>query len=259
MLQDAQVIDTHAHLEMSAFDKDRDAVIRRAQDAGVQYIVTVGTTLGECRKAIAVAGRYDSVYAAIGIHPHEVKHIDGQTYDTLRALAKSPKVVAYGEIGLDFFRNLSPRNWQIKRFEEQLEVADALGLPVVIHDREAHPETVNALKHWKGRKKGVIHCFSGDEAMARQCLDMGFYISIPGTITFDKNDRLRSIVRRLPLTSLLVETDCPYLTPVPKRGKRNEPSYVLYTARCVSEIKGLPFEEVARVTSENAKALFGIG
>ena len=259
MPPDALVVDTHAHLEMSAFDRDRDAVIRRAQEAGVRYIVTVGTTLEECRKAIAIAGRYEAVYAVIGIHPHEVKHIDGQTYDALRVLAKSPKVVAYGEIGLDFFRNLSPRKWQIKRFEEQLEVADALGLPVVIHDREAHRETVDALKRWKGKKRGVIHCFSGDEAMARECLDMGFYISIPGTVTFDKNEGLRSIVRLLPLTRLLVETDCPYLTPVPNRGKRNEPSYVIYTARRVSEIKGLPFEEVARVTTEGAKALFGIG
>lgn len=259
MPTDVFVVDTHAHLEMSAFDRDRDAVIRRAQDDGVRYIITVGTTLAECRKAVDIAGRYEGVYAVIGIHPHEVKRIDGRTYDTLRELAKSPKVVAYGEIGLDFFRNLSPRNWQIQRFEEQLEVADALGLPVVIHDRDAHRETLNALKRWPGRRRGVIHCFSGDEAMARQCLDLGFYISIPGTITYDRNERLRSIVRNLPLASLLVETDCPYLTPVPKRGRRNEPSYVLYTARLVSEIKGLPFEEVARATSEGAKALFGIG
>lgn len=259
MPTEALVVDTHAHLEMSAFDRDRDVVIRRAQEAGVRYIVTVGTTLAECRKAIDIAGRYESVYASIGIHPHEVKHIDSKTYDTLRTLAKSPKIVAYGEIGLDFFRNLSPRSWQIKRFEEQLEVADALGLPVVIHDRDAHRETLDTLKRRPGKKRGVIHCFSGDEAMARQCLDMGFYISIPGTVTYEKNERLRSIVRNLPLTSLLVETDCPYLSPVPKRGKRNEPSYVLYTARCISEVKGVPLEEVARVTSEGTKALFGIG
>ena len=244
---------------MREFDRDREDVIRRAANAGVARIVTVGTTLSDCVKAAEIAQRHEGVYAAIGIHPHEVKSIGQATYDKLKVIASRSKVVAYGEIGLDFFRNLSPRKWQIKRFEEQLEVADALGLPVVIHDRDAHRETVDALKRWKGKKRGVIHCFSGDEAMARECLDMGFYISIPGTVTFDKNERLRSIVRLLPLTRLLVETDCPYLTPVPNRGKRNEPSYVLYTARRVSEIKGLPFEEVARVTTEGAKALFGIG
>jgi len=252
------VIDSHAHLEMTPFDRDRDAVVRRAREAGVEIIVTVGTTVEDCRRALDIARRYPDVYAVIGIHPHEVKDIDGTTYDALKEMAGREKVGAYGEIGLEFFRNLSPRATQIRRFGEQLELASELDLPVVIHDREAHRETVELLKGWKGGRRGIIHCFSGDYAMAKQCIGLGFYISIPGTVTFEKNDRLRSIVRELPLDSLLVETDCPYLPPPPFRGKRNEPAYVVHTARKVAEIKGLPFEDVAAVTTANAKAVFGI-
>jgi TatD DNase family protein len=187
-----------------------------------------------------------------------VKDIDDGTYDSLKQMAKNERVVAYGEIGLDFFRNLSPRGVQIHRFREQLDLAGDLGLPVVIHDRDAHRETMNLLKNWKGSRRGVIHCFSGDYLMAKQCIDLGFCISIPGTVTFEKNEKLRSIVRDLPLESLLVETDCPYLTPNPFRGKRNEPAYVVHTARKIAEIKGKDFDEVAAVTTANAKAVFGI-
>ncbi|HTZ40646.1 MAG TPA: TatD family hydrolase [Syntrophales bacterium] len=252
------VIDSHAHLEMAPFDRDRDQVVKRAKDAGVEVIVTVGTTVVDCRKALEITRRYPGVYAVIGIHPHEVKDIKGETYDTLKEMAKHEKVVAYGEIGLDFFRNLSPRGTQIHRFGEQLELASELGLPVVIHDRDAHRETMNLLKGWNGSRRGIIHCFSGDYPMARQCIDLGFCISIPGTVTFEKNENLRSIVRELPLESLLVETDCPYLTPNPFRGKRNEPAYVIHTTRKIAEIKGKTFEEVAAVTTGNAKALFNI-
>ncbi|MEA1936412.1 MAG: TatD family hydrolase [Thermodesulfobacteriota bacterium] len=251
-------IDSHAHLEMKAFDRDRDKVIARAKEAGVDYIVTVGTTLSDCKKAISIANRYESVYAVIGIHPHEVKNIDDSTYESLKEISRADKVVAYGEIGLDFFRNLSPRDVQIKRFGEQLELAGEIGLPVVIHDREAHRETLNILKEWKGNRRGIIHCFSGDYEMAKKCLDMGFYISIPGTITFKKSEKLREIVGKIPIENLLVETDSPYLTPHPKRGKRNEPANVIFTARKVAEIKGLPLEEVGKITSKNTKDVFGI-
>ena len=251
-------IDSHAHLEMKAFDRDRDKVITRAKEASVDYIVTVGTTLDDCRKAISLANKYESIYAVVGIHPHEVKNINNYTYESLKELANNNKVVAYGEIGLDFFRNLSPRDVQIKRFGEQLELASEIGLPVVIHDREAHRETLNILKEWKGNRRGIIHCFSGDYEMAKKCLDMGFYISIPGTITFKKSEKLREIVGKIPIENLLVETDSPYLTPHPKRGKRNEPANVIFTARKVAEIKCLPLEEVGRITSENTKDVFGI-
>jgi TatD DNase family protein len=251
------LIDSHAHLEMKEFDGDRDEVIGRAGQAGVERIITVGTTVSDCEKAVSIACRHEAVYAAIGVHPHEVKGINDKTYDDLKRLAKSEKIVAFGEIGLDFFRNLSPRDVQIKRFGEQLELAGEIGLPIIIHDREAHKETLEMLRGWKG-KQGVIHCFSGDYSMAQECLDMGFCISIPGSVTFGKSEKLQDVVRRIPLNSLLLETDAPYLTPHPNRGKRNEPAYVIHTARKVAEIKGLSYEHVADVSSRNARVLFGI-
>jgi TatD DNase family protein len=250
--------DSHAHLEMKDFDRDRAEVIKRAEDAGVDLIVTVGTTLDDCRKAVSIAGKYKNVYASIGIHPHDVKDINDGTYDALKTLAKMEKVVAFGEIGLDFFRNLSPRETQIRRFGEQLEIAGEIGLPVIIHDRDAHKEAVEMLGKWKRKQRGIIHCFSGDQGMAAKCLDMGFLISIPGAVTFGKSEKLQEVVRYVPVTSLLVETDAPYITPHPNRGKRNEPAYVVHTARKVAEIKGLSLEELASVTYQNTKDVFGI-
>ena len=251
------LIDSHAHLEMEAFDSDRDEVIGRARQAGIDRIITVGTTVNDCRKALSIAHRYEMVYAAVGVHPHEVKDIDEKTYDDLKKMAKADKVVAYGEIGLDFFRNLSPKDIQIRRFGEQLELASEMGLPVIIHDREAHKEILEMLKDWKGRG-GVIHCFSGDYRMAQKCLDMGFYISIPGAITFGKSEKLQEVVKNIPMSCLLLETDAPYLTPHPNRGKRNEPAYVVHTAKKVAELKGFSFEDVASISSQNTRSLFGI-
>ncbi len=250
--------DSHAHLEMNDFDRDRNEVIRRAGEAGVDLIITVGTTLDDCRKAISIANTFKNVYAAIGIHPHEVKDIDETTYENIKMMAKMDKVVAFGEIGLDFFRNLSPRDVQIRRFEEQLELAGEIGLPIIIHDRDAHQETLKMLEGWKGRHRGVIHCFSGDYIMAEKCLDMGFSISITGAVTFGKSEKLQEVVRHVPVTHLLLETDAPYLTPHPHRGKRNEPAYVVHTARKVAEIKGMSLEELTSMTYQNTKSLFGI-
>lgn len=252
------LIDSHTHLEMEEFDKDRDAVVERAKQAGVGLMITVGTSIAYCKKAIDLAGRYPDVYVAVGIHPHDVKDIDEATYDELRKMSASAKVVAFGEIGLDFFRNLSPRQVQIERFGEQLELASEIGLPVIIHDRNAHQETLDMLGSRQGRLSGVIHCFSGDRTMAGKCLDMGFRISIPGTVTFDKAEELRHVVQYVPLECLLVETDAPYLAPQPHRGKRNEPAYVAKTAAKIAELKGCSYEEVACRTTENAKALFSL-
>jgi TatD DNase family protein len=243
---------------MGDFKQDRDEVIGRAGQAGVGLMVTVGTNLDDSREAISLAGRYDGVYATIGIHPHDVKDIiDNLTYDCLKELKKSEKVVAYGEIGLDFVRNLSPKKMQIKRFGEQLELADELHLPIIVHDREAHVETMEMLKSWKG-KGGVFHCFSGNYDMAKRCLDMGFYISIPGTVTFENAGRLQEVTKLIPLTSILIETDAPYLTPNPHRGKRNESAYIVHTAQRIAEIKGLSLEEVEMATSQNARDLFNL-
>ena len=252
------LIDTHAHLEMSEFDKDRDAVIERALENGVDAIIAVGINLEDSKKAIALAKSHDAVYATVGVHPHDAKSIDTATYDSLKKLAEKEKVVAYGEIGLDFFRDRSPRDIQIKRFQEQLDLAGELKLPVVIHSRDAHSETFEILKKHKGNLRGVLHCFSGDYEMATKYIDLGYYISIPGTIIFPNAEKLVEVVQKIPLDSLLVETDSPFLTPAPKRGKRNEPAYVAYVAKKISEIRGLSPEEVGMTTSENARNLFGI-
>jgi TatD DNase family protein len=251
------LIDSHAHLEMKEFEPDREEVINRASQAGVDLIVTVGTNLNLSRKAVALAGRYENIYATVGVHPHDVAKISNKTYDDLKELARQKKVVAYGEIGLDFFRNISPQDKQIEMFGKQLEIAHELGLPVIIHDREAHLQTLEIVDSSQVRQ-GVFHCFSGDYAVAKKCLDLGFYLSIPGVVTFTKAKTIQDVVSKVPLSSLLLETDCPYLTPDPYRGKRNEPAYIIHTARKVAEIKGVSLEEVAMVTSENTRILFRI-
>jgi TatD DNase family protein len=254
------LIDSHAHLEMKDFDRDRDRVIARALEAGVGYILTVGTTIAEIEKALRIAEEHPSVYVALGIHPHEVKDIGAGDYDALRKFSRGKKVVAFGEIGLDFFRNHSPREVQLTRFRELLGVGLDLRLPIVIHERDAHEETLRILEEEKnGSWSGVFHCFSGDPEMAQKVIRMGFYLSIPGTVTFKKSAVQQEVVKRIPLEHILLETDCPYLAPEPYRGKRNEPAYLRKTAEKVAELKGLSFEDVARITSLNAKLLFGIG
>jgi TatD DNase family protein len=208
---------------------------------------------------VQLAEEFDFIYAIVGIHPHNAKDIDDKSYDFLRTWARHAKVRALGEMGLDFFRNHSPREVQLKRFREQVTLAREVRLPVVIHDRDAHRETLAILKEENAADVGgVIHCFSGDYAMASACMDMGFYISIPGTVTFNKAQTLQEVVRRVPLECVLIETDCPFLAPVPFRGKRNEPAYVSYVARTIAEIKKLSFETVAEVTFQNACSVFGI-
>jgi TatD DNase family protein len=253
-----QFVDSHAHLELDDFDADRGEVIERARQADLAFIVAVGINLSDSRQAVQIAAQYDLVYAAVGIHPHDVKEIDHETYDLLAELAGKEKVVAYGEIGLDFFRDYAPREMQIRRFGEQLDFAQSLDLPVIIHDRQAHRETVEMLKAWRGRKRGIVHCFSGDYNLAKQCLDLGFYISIPATVTYPKAEEVRDVVKRVPLGTLLIETDCPFLAPQSHRGKRNEPAYVIRVAEKIAEIKGVPLEEVASTTTGNARDVFAL-
>jgi len=251
------LIDSHAHLEMPEFKRDLEAVIQRAKQSGVEYIFTVGTEKKDWTRALEIANSHPSLYAILGVHPHNAKEIDDQTYPTLRELCREKKVKAYGEIGLDFFRNLSPREVQLKRFREQIALAKELRLPIVVHDREAHPETLEILKSEKAEEcGGIIHCFSGDYEMAKVCMDMGFYISVPGSITFKNAENLRGVVKRIPIESLLIETDAPFLTPEPFRGKRNEPSYVRYTAEKVAELKKISFEKVAEATTANAMRVY---
>ena len=256
---DPIVIDTHAHLEMSQYDEDRGEVIKRAHDAGIGAIVTVGIDIESCRKAVALANEFAFIYAVLGIHPHNAQEVDASTYPVLKDLLQHDKVRALGEIGLDFFRNISPQNVQRKRFRELIALAREVKLPVVVHDRDAHDETLSILKEEKAFEVGgVLHCFSGDYGMAAQCFDMGFYISIPGTVTFRNAHALQEVVRRSPLERMLIETDAPFLTPVPFRGKRNEPSYVRFVADTIAQLKGIDANEVALVSTRNAQSLFHI-
>ncbi len=260
--------DTHTHLDFPQFKSDRERVIERATTAGVRVIVDIGTDLASSQAAVALAEAYPQIYAAVGVHPHDAKTLTREMLEELTALAGHPRVVAIGEIGLDFYRDLSPRDKQRQAFQQQLALASEAGKPVVIHDRDAHAEVMATLRRWvEGSHKpsaisykpvGVLHCFSGDLAMAQEAIELGFYISIAGPVTFKNARCLRELVRQLPLEKLLVETDCPYLAPHPHRGKRNEPAYVKLVAQEVARIKGLSLEEVARITSGNAQALFAL-
>ena len=255
------LVDSHAHLDGGKFTNDLDEVIQRAAENGVEYILTVGCDLESSRKSIDLALRYPNIYAAVGIHPHDATTASSDALNALRQMATSiDKVVAIGETGLDFFRDHSPRPVQREAFRQQIRLARELNLPLIIHDRDAHDEVVNILKEERAVEVGgVLHCFSGDLKMARACIELGFYISFPGTLTYPKNDALKEVAKALPIDVTMVETDCPYLTPQKWRGKRNEPAYVRSTAEYLAEIKGLTFDDVARVTSLNTHRLFGIG
>jgi TatD DNase family protein len=251
------LIDSHAHLDMKDFDKDREAVIARAADAGVGRIITIGIDLASSRAALDIACRHPGIYSTVGYHPHDARECRPEYLDALAGMAGNPKVVAWGEIGLDFFRGYSPAEDQKAVFERQLEMARDAGLPVIIHDREAHREVFSALKRLgKGERKGVIHCFSGDLSLAEAFIDLGYCISIPGTVTYGKAADMREVAARIPLDRMLVETDAPFLAPVPMRGKRNEPSYVTYTVREIARLRDMDAEGVALATVRNAADLF---
>lgn len=253
------LIDSHAHLDMQQFDEDRQKILERASSGGLTHILTVGTDIDSSLAAVTLAQKYDLIYAAVGYHPHNAQGCDFQKLDKLARMTSEPKVVAWGEIGLDFFRNLSPPEDQLKVFSRQLEMAKDLNLPVIIHDREAHKDVFAILKKLrKGEKRGVIHCFSGNIDLAKAFIELGYYISIPGTVTYKKASQVKEVACGIPLGRMLVETDAPFLAPVPKRGKRNEPLFVTYTAQEIARIRNIEFEEVARVTAQNAKDLFGL-
>jgi len=250
------LIDSHAHLDSPKFDGDREAVVERAREAGVAAILNVGGDLASSRAAVALAERYDFVYAAVGVHPHDARTVTPAVLDELRALARHPKVVAVGEIGLDYYRDLSPRPVQRQAFADQLALAAELGLPVVVHSREALDDVLAGLRGWEGT--GVLHSYSGGLERLEEVLELGFSIGISGPVTFPKAERLRVVAAAVPLERLLVETDCPYLTPVPYRGRRNEPAYVRYVAQAVARARGMEAEPLARATADNARRLFGI-
>ncbi len=254
------LVDSHAHLDNRPFADDLDAVIDRAADNGIGYILSVGCDLDSSRANVELAQRYPALYAAVGFHPHDATALTPAALDRLRELLNRPKVVAVGEIGLDYYRNRSPHQIQQQAFRRQLSLARETGKPVIIHDRDAHADVLRILaEEDAGSIGGVLHCFSGDLEMARKCLDLGFYLSFTGTITYPKNEAVRQLLGQLPLERILLETDCPYLAPQPFRGKRNEPAYVRYTAETLADIRGLTVDDVARITSRNCFDLFGIG
>ena len=254
------LIDTHAHLHDPEFDADRDAVIERARQTGVGRIITIGTDLESSRKAVQLAERYDFIYATVGVHPHDVKTLREESYDSLEQLVRSAsggKVVGYGEIGLDYYYMHSPKELQQKYFRGQIRLARKLLLPLIIHTRQAPEETLAILKEEKADEVGgVFHCYTGDLATAQAAIAMNFFISFSGILTFPKATDLQAVAREIPMEHILIETDCPYLAPVPHRGKRNEPAYVRHVAEKLAQIKGLPCEEIIDLTTKNARNLF---
>lgn len=254
-------IDSHAHIDGSEFDADRDQILERARAAGVSAILNVGTGdphSGALERAAELGQKHESVYTAIGTHPHDARFYDGKAEARISSLVQSERVIAWGEIGLDFHYDNSPRDVQVEVFRRQLRAARECALPVVIHTREAEPETIEILEtEYNGaERRGIFHCFSGSKELAQRAIELGFMISFSGIVTFKKADELRAVARSVSLERLLIETDCPYLSPIPYRGKRNEPAYVVEVARCLAGIHGLEVEEIGRITSDNFRQFF---
>jgi len=255
------LIDSHAHIQGKEYAGEAAAVIERARAAGVEQIIAVGGAgdMSSNTDAVALADSFATIYATVGMHPHDAKDVGPHEIEKLKELSRSPKVVAIGETGLDYYYNHSPRDMQRRVFAEFIHLARKTELPIVVHERDAASDGAELLrKEGEGKLRGIIHCFTGNYEAARTYLDLGFYISFTGIITFKNADALRDVVRRVPLERMLVETDSPYLTPVPHRGKRNEPAYVRLVAQTVASIKGVTLEEVARVTTDNTRQLFRI-
>jgi len=253
------LIDTHAHLDMDKFSDDLGDVIKRSKDAGVGYIITIGADAASSVRAAYVAEKHEGIFFAPGVHPHDVRDMTESGYETIRELALSPKAVAVGETGLDYFYDLSPRDVQRKEFARQINLARELEKPLIIHSRDANKDTMDVMEAENAREAGgTLHCFSGDYEMAKRALDMGFFISVGGVLTFRKSDELRGIIKKIPIERILLETDCPYLAPQPKRGKRNEPAFLPYVAEVLAEVKGLSVDDIGRITGLNAMGLFGM-
>jgi TatD DNase family protein len=253
------LIDTHCHLDMEAFNDDRDEVIKRAVEAHVRYIINAGSDREGNIRGLELSGKYPNIYSASGIHPHDAKTLDESLYNDLKKWVRYPKVVAVGEIGLDYHYLHSTKGVQVEAFIKQIGLAKDVKLPIIVHSREADKDTLRILRTEGIDVAGVLHCFSGDIETAKKAMELGFYISIAGPVTFKNAAQLREIVEFIPDDFLLIETDAPYLTPVPMRGKRNEPSFLTYTAHVISEIRGIAASDLARITTLNAMRLFKIG
>jgi TatD DNase family protein len=261
------IIDTHAHLQLSQFDGDCEAVLHRAWQAGLEAIVVPGVDLATSERAVAMAEADPRLYAAVGCHPHEARGASDEVVASLASLVRHRRVVAVGEIGLDFYRNLSPREAQIRVVRHQLAMASEAGLPVVIHCREAYAEMLPIIERWSrslgaslpgGGPLGVMHYFSGDLALALRCAELGFLISIHDSVTYSESERLRKVAAELPLEYMVVETDSPFGAPRSHRGERNEPAYLAEAVGVIADLRGIGYEDVATHTRENAVRLFGL-
>lgn len=253
------LFDTHAHLNAEQFDEDRDQVIMRAKESGVSTIVNIGFNRETIPTCIELAEKYDFIYAVVGWHPQDAISMKEEDLDWLEELSKHPKVVGLGEMGLDYYWDTSPRDVQAEVFRKQIRLARKVNMPIIIHDRDAHQDIITILKEEKAEEVGgIMHCYSGSYEMAEIALGMNFYISFGGPLTFKNAKKPKEVAAKIPLDRLLIETDCPYLTPHPFRGKRNESGYVKYVAEEMASIHGLSFEEMAKITNENAHRLFNI-
>jgi TatD DNase family protein len=255
------LMDSHAHIQGKEYDGEVEAVIDRARAAGVETIIAVGGAgdMSSNSEAVKLADAFPNVYATVGMHPHDAKDVGADELQTLRELASHSKVIAIGETGLDFYYSHSPHDTQQRVFAQFIHMARETELPIVVHERDAAPQATELLRsEGGGNLRGVIHCFTGNYEAACAYLDLGFYLSFTGIITFKNAEPLRDVVRRVPLERMLVETDSPYLTPVPHRGKRNEPAFVRLVAETIGKVKEVAVEDVARVTTENVKHLFHI-
>ena len=253
------LFDSHAHLNDEKFESDRRQVIEAMQAAGVSFITNIGDDLPASRQSLALAKQYCFIYAAVGVHPHNVEHLTEQDMVELAELAAEEKAVAIGEIGLDYYYDNSPRDLQKKWFKRQIELALELDMPITVHNRDANGDCMEILKTYDIKKiGGIMHCYSGSPEMAKEVVSLGMYISMAGPVTFKNNRRGVETVREIPLEHMLIETDCPYLAPEPVRGTRNDSRNVRYVAEKIAQIKGVSFEEVARVTLENAKRVYRI-
>ncbi len=252
------LFDSHAHLDDEKFADDREAVITRAKENGVTHIINIGADMESSARSVALASQHESIYATVGVHPHEAEKVVAADYDQLAEWTKLDKVVAIGEIGLDYYYDLSPRDLQKEVFIRQLDVARQMHMPIVIHDRDAHGDTMAILKREGKGLIGVVHCFAGSMEMANELIKMGWYIGCDGPVTFKNAAKLPEIMTKIPLERLLIETDSPYLTPVPLRGKRNEPAYVRFVAEHIAALRGISGEELAKVTTKNVCELFRI-
>jgi TatD DNase family protein len=251
-------VDTHAHLYLCSENSSIEQIVERAGNKKVDTIIDVGIDLNSFSKVIDNSYRYSKVYATLGIHPHDAGSVDDYALKEIKILAKNnKKVIAIGEIGLDYYRNLSPKDVQQIAFKKQIKIAKELNLPMIIHDRDAHADCLKILREEKAENV-VLHCFSGDTAMLKECLERNYFISIAGPVTFQNASKLKEVVFAIPLDRLMLETDCPFLTPHPFRGKPNEPAMILLIAETISEIKKVKLSKIAEITTNNAKLFFGL-